>query len=254
MSFVYRPFVEPRTYRRLLFLLTAVPLAPVWFALLLAGWLLVGLTAITPAVIPVLMAFRSLTWLAARVEAALAHALLDVDARPSQPVTQAGYVGRIRSVLADPGLWRQQTYLALRTLGGGAFAIATLSALAAVLGLLAMPITYRFGGGANIGSWQIDTLPRALLFVPAGLVALGVWAQLVRLASAPWPRLARGFIGETGAEMPTIDQKRALAIHAALTAAVGVLLVVVWALTGSAYFWPIWALLPLGLVLATRAW
>jgi signal transduction histidine kinase len=253
------PLVAKRTYRRLAFLLSAVPLAPLWFGLLLGGWLLAGLTAVLPLLVPVLIGFRTLTWLAAGVEAALARALLDVDVQAARPLPgQKGYWGRIRGTLADPGLWKQQTYLFVRMLVGGALAIGIATALAVALGLLATPIAYRFDD-QEIGSWHVDTLSRAFLLFAGGVLALLVWPQLVRVFAAPWPSLVRGLVDDpVGRGSPPPDFGRVLRValwfHAGLFAALNALLAIVWAVTAHTAFWPVWPLLGLGLPLAVHAW
>src|SRR5262249_10770217 len=50
------------------------------------------------------------------------------------------------------------------------------------------------------------------------------------------------------------QRRHALAVHATAFALLNGLLVVIWALTSRSYFWPMWVLLPLGLVLAIHAW
>jgi hypothetical protein len=70
-----------RTFHEFIYLLSGLVAAAVWFALLLVGWLAVVLSAVTPVVVPVLIAFRWATRGLAVGEAALARELLGVDAR-----------------------------------------------------------------------------------------------------------------------------------------------------------------------------
>ncbi len=256
---IVKPLFERRTYRELLFLAGGIPLAGLWLGLLLAGWISAGVLAVTPLLVPVLIGFRGLTWAGARLEAALAGSLLGVEVQP--PPLQAGtagYWGRIRGILGEAAFWRQQVYLVLRMLLGFGMGIGAVVAPVASLGLIAMPVTYRFST-TNFGSWHVDTLPRALLFVPAGLAGLVVSAWLVRAFAAVWARLAPPLLGGHGtgvseAPDPTSVLRSALPYGVAFFAGVNVLTVVVWALTRRAYFWPEWTLLPLGLVLAVHAW
>jgi signal transduction histidine kinase len=258
---ILRPLGEARTYRQLLFLLSAAPLAGLWFGLLFAGWLAAGLLAVTPLLVLVLIGFRKLTWLAATAEARLARALLGVEVQaPRAGLGTKGYWGRIRGVLAETSWWGQQTYLLLRMLVGGPLAIAAGSAVGASLWWIVTPITYRWSD-ESFGSWRVDTLPRALLFLPAGLVGLIVSAWLIRACAAGWRRPARVLLGAghatDGAEpLPSLDSvlRRSLPYHAAFFAVLNGLLITIWALTTRAYFWPQWTLLPLGLVLALHAW
>ena len=67
------PFARSQTYRSLLFLVMAVPVAAVALGLLIAGWTTMAVLAITPLVIPLLVGFRGATGLLARGDAALAQ-------------------------------------------------------------------------------------------------------------------------------------------------------------------------------------
>ena len=86
-----RPFVRAETYRSLVFLLAALPLAAVVLALLIAGWTTTLVLAITPLVIFVLVGFRACVGLVARVDAALRAGLLGVEAEP--PISSGGRSG-----------------------------------------------------------------------------------------------------------------------------------------------------------------
>ena len=157
-----RPFARGDTYRSLVFLLAALPLAAVVLALLIAGWTTTLVLAITPLVIFVLVGFRGAVGLVARVDAALARGLLDVETRP--PISSGGqwFWGRGKAVLADGSFWRQQAYLAIRMTAGFAIAVGLVSLL---------------GGGA-----PGDHLPDHVPLVERGL-------RLVARRHA-WPRAA----------------------------------------------------------------
>jgi len=45
------------------------------------------------------------------------------------------------------------------------------------------------------------------------------------------------------AAIKRVEAKRAFRFHAALYVVVNLLLIIVWALTGARYFWPIWPIL-----------
>ena len=47
-----------RTFNELIFLVSGAAAAAAWFGLLLAGWLTAALLAVTPLLVPVLVAFR----------------------------------------------------------------------------------------------------------------------------------------------------------------------------------------------------
>src|SRR5262249_40777681 len=107
------PFVDARTYRRLAFLFLAVPVGAVAWTVLLAGWILTLVFAITPLVIPILVAFRWAVLGLGAVDAWLARALLGAPARPA-PLPRRSGRGFWRSgidVLADGSFWKAQGYL-----------------------------------------------------------------------------------------------------------------------------------------------
>src|SRR5262249_39403999 len=156
----------------------------------------------------------------------------------------------------DRAFWRQQAYLALRWLVGFPLAVFELSLIAGSLGAIALPIYYlQVGGG-----WPLDTLPRALLFGPAGLLGLLLAGHLLRPIGALSRRLALALLSsdaiavERQPELARAQRRHALAVHAAVFAGLNGLLVVIWALTSRGYFWPVWALIVLAVPLAVHAW
>jgi signal transduction histidine kinase len=251
------PLARAETYRSLAFLLAAVPVAAAALAVLVAGWTTTLVLAITPLVIFVLVGFRFAAGLLAGVDAALARGLLGIDVRP--PFASGGqwFWGRGRAVLADASFWRQQAYLAIRMTLGFAVAVAIASLLGVAAQGLTYPIWYRWSS-ADIGSWQADTLGRALLFVPVGAAALLVAAHLVGPLGSLSGRLATGLLGGTApdASRPVSRgaRRRALAFDAGVSAGIAVLVTVLWALAGRGAFWPAWVILLLALVVAVHAW
>ena len=73
------------TYRRLGYLLSALPLGTIWFVALVVGWSLCLGFLITPFVIPLLMGLSLMTRGIATVEAAIASSLLGVPVRVTEP-------------------------------------------------------------------------------------------------------------------------------------------------------------------------
>jgi signal transduction histidine kinase len=242
--------------RTLLYLVLALPVGAAASAILFAGWLAGGLLAVTPLVVPVLVGFRAAVGLLVQLDAALARRLLGTSCYP--PVRSpgpAGYWRRGRNVLVDRAFWQQQAFLGQRLVLGGALAIVELTLLWGGLQAVVEPIDYRWLG-TSFGSWHVDTLGRALLFVPAGLLALVLAVVLV----GPFGALARSLVEAllAGDEVSVAHTRamrvRLLAIHVAVFVGAAALTTSIWALTTRAYYWPFWPLLVIGVPLVVHAW
>src|SRR5262249_21041632 len=228
----------------------------------LAGWIVVAVLAITPLVVPLLVAFRAAVGGIARLEGKTANALLGT--RTSPPVSSPaprGYWRRIPAILGDGVFWKQQAFLLQRFVVGGALAVAEATLLAGSLGYLTQPIWYRWSE-ASYGSWKGGSLGRAFLFFPAGVVGLALGLLLLRPLAAYSRSLAVGLLGGERADYhdpssPAARARRlrALEWHALAVALVNVLAIAIWATTTPGrYFWPTWTLVPLGVALAVHAW
>jgi hypothetical protein len=259
----FRPLFQARTYRELLFVAAAIPLAAVVLAVVLAGWIAVAVLAITPLVVPVLVGYRRAIGILARADAGLSRSLLEVTAEP--PVSSGGtwFWGRAKAVLVDESFWRQQAYLVLRMGVGFALAVTELSLIALGAWWISYPAWHRWAE-MNLGSRQFDTFGRSLLFVLPGLVALVAAGWLARLFAGVSARLVRSLLDVRPAARSSAvpggsatrrrARRRVLAFHAGAVLALALSQVVVWHSAGGGYFWPEWVLLPLGLVLALHAW
>ena len=247
--------------RTLVFLLAAVPVAPLALAVLIASCAVVPVVAIMPLVIPALVGFRYAVGGLARLDGGIANDLLGTSVNP--PLRSPGPRGFWRSglnVLSDGALWRQQAYLLLRLTVGFAVAVAEFSLLASSLGALTLPIWYRWSATGStpfprVGSWHVDTLGRALLGVPVGIVGLAIGLLVLGPLAAGSRRLVVVLLAgvEEGRE-PTLRQRRAsLKAHAETYAVVTLVLTLIWALTSRGYFWPEWTFIVLGLPLAFHA-
>ena len=172
MELIARTLVDPATYRRLAYLLSALVLGPVWFTALVTVWSLCLGLAITPFVIPTLIVLAFMTRGFAAVEAEMARSLLDVEAsapapRPSRP----GFWGWLAGQFSG-GFWRAQAYLMIRWVAGFPVAVAAFALLALALGMLFAPAWVPFvHGGAQLGFWRPHTFLESLPFVPVGALA-----------------------------------------------------------------------------------
>ena len=246
-----------RALRTLIFLGVAVPVGGIGLAVLIVGWTFIAVLAITPLVIPALVAFRIAVGGATRLDGELANGLLGTSVKP--PVTSPGPGGFWRAgwnVLTDGVFWRQHTYLMIRLSLGFVLAVAEWALLAASLGLVTLPVWYRWTGASLWGTRHIDSLGEAFLWVPVGLAGLAAALALTRPLEAISVRLVRDLLsGPREARAGAAGWPgQAVRVHALAYAAVNALLIVIWALTSRGYFWPMWPLLTLGAPLAVHAW
>src|SRR5438034_11541614 len=102
---IYRPFTESRTYKGLAYLATPLVLSGVWLGLLITIWTMTCVLAITPLVVPALIAVGYAIRGSAAVEAALSRRLLGVDINLPRPRTAKGFWSRGWAVLTDPAMW-----------------------------------------------------------------------------------------------------------------------------------------------------
>jgi signal transduction histidine kinase len=237
-----------------------------WLGVLIAGWTLTVALAITPLVIVVLLGFSAATALAGQAERAIARDLLGAPrGRLHRHARASGYWRRGAMVLQASVFWKTQVYLLARALLGLPMALVELELFAQGLFLAAAPILYRWlpqgdgRHGLDFGFWLVDTLPEALLVVPVGVLLVIAAANLTVPFAALWRRLSYALLGGTMTDVGSTgasaaDLRRALAIHATVFGVLNGFLILIWALTGAHYFWPIWTLLPLGLILAVHAW
>src|SRR5262245_10378319 len=261
-----RPLADMQTYRTLLFLVTGLPLGALWLALLITGWSLTVALAITPLVIVILLGFSAATALAGLVERAIARDLLGAPGgRPARAGRARGYWQRGAVVLKAAVFWKTQVYLLARALLGPPMALIELGLFTQGLFIATAPIHYRWlpqnGGqhGLDFGFWLVDTLPEALLVAPVGLLLVVAGANLAAPFAALWRGLSYALLGGTmndvdSAGPSAADLRRALAIHATIFGVLNAFLILIWVLTPADYFWPVWTLLPLGLILGVHAW
>jgi len=253
------PFARSQTYRSLLFLVMAVPVAALVLGLFIAGWTTIAVLAITPLVIPLLVGFRGATGLLARGDAVLAKSLLGVDVEP--PISSGGrwFWGKGKAVLVDASFWRQQVYLAIRMVGGFAVAVGIVALIGGALQAIAYPITYRWSP-ADIGSWHADTFASSLVFLAVGIVALLVGVHLIGPLARLSGWLVAGLLAPgapraaASGPISRAARRKALAFDAGVSLAIVAIVTLVWALTGGGYFWPEWVMLPLAFVLAIHGW
>jgi signal transduction histidine kinase len=256
---VLRPFINPDTYRALLYYLATVVLGSLGLALLIAGWTASVVLAITPLVVPILIGFRLGVGALAGAEAAVARELLGLNVRPARRTEGRGFWGRGFAVLRDQAFWKQQAHLLVAWLIG----IVAIAPFSLGVQTLAVPLYYDAGGEPDVFGVPVDSLREALLLgVPFGLALLVVGVHLLRPLTKVSRRLAARLLADEGgdrivrspAEL-SARRLRALTILSLISTSVVAVLIVIWGLTTpGGYFWPIWPLLSLSLVVGIPGW
>jgi signal transduction histidine kinase len=257
MNRILRPVVSPDTYRAVAFFIAEIVIGAVAFAVLLAGWIVTLVLAITPLVVPLLIALRVVVGSLARAEAALARSLLGVFVDTPVLTAGSGFWSRGLNVLRDRAFWKQQAHLLL----AWPKALIPLTALWWGFELLTVPAWYQWlDSGDVLGFLEVDSVAEALPVAGLGIVLLVAAAHLL----GPYTRLSRWLVtrllsGDPGTVRSPAGLRalrmRGLTIVSLVSTAVAVTLVVIWQLTTpDGYFWPIWPLLALSLVVGIPGW
>ena len=191
------------TLHGLLYLVSALPLAGLWLALLITGTTVALALAITPLLPAVLIGFGAAVRFCAWLEGYLARRLVGARSAPRRRARpRRGYWNAIRTELGDGAFWRGQAFLVLRAVLGLITGVVTLSFLGAGLQGLAAPLVYRWipadegANGIDFEIWKADTLGKATLLVPVGVALLVATWGLVHLFAAMWRGIASGVLGD----------------------------------------------------------
>jgi signal transduction histidine kinase len=251
------PLVRGETYRAVLFYIVGLGLGVAGFTLLVAGWAVTLALAITPLVVPLLIGLLFGVALLARVEAALVTNLLGLQVRPARAATRGGFWQRGFGVLKERAFWKQQAHLLL----AWPVALIPLALLSWSLQLASLPIWYRWADSSDVfGFADIDRFVETLPFAAVGLAGVVLVAHLL----GPWTRLSRWLatrlLAGDGVDVirspaeARARRLRALTLASQISSAIVIALLVIWALTGQGYFWPVWPLISLVLVVAIPGW
>jgi signal transduction histidine kinase len=188
---------DTRTYTRCAYVLLALPLAMLYFAVLVTG-LSTGIgAAVTLVGIPVLIGTMFAWRWMAELERTLARSLLGEDVpSPYRQVPPGAWWPRLRVRLVDPATWKDLAYLLLLfPLALFTFVVAV-TLLGVALGLLAAPAWYwSLPDGIELGAMNIDTIWEALAAVPVGAVLLLAALRIVNWLGALHGAFARVMLG-----------------------------------------------------------
>src|SRR6185437_8366437 len=190
LIFSRRPFVDA------LFLLTSFPVGLVAFVSLVVMLSLgVGLAIIwigLPILVLAILGWRQAAGLERwRIGAFLGVPIPD----PHQPWPAGSVWRRLRTMLADPAVWRDLAYWILLFPIGVAELVLVVTAVTVTASLLAAPFTYR-SVDINMGSVHVHTLPAALALVLLGPNRAGRLAERVDVLAESRARMVDASIDE----------------------------------------------------------
>jgi signal transduction histidine kinase len=191
---------DPLTYRRITYMLLALPLGVVEFTFLVTAISFGVGTAITLIGIPVLIAtvyaWRWLAQLERRLISTLTGVHISSPYRP-EPTTR-GWWRKLQARLADPATWKDLVFLFLQLpLGIASFVIAVV-VLGVAVGFLAVPAYYwAVPDGLELGIMQADTLLEALALVPIGALVAFVGIPGLSLLGRAYGELAAQLLGSS---------------------------------------------------------
>lgn len=200
----------------LAYLLMNMPLGIVWFTLV-TTLLTVGVsTAIIWVGLPI-TALAILLWRGgADVERARAYALLDTYIpAPYRTLPEGRQLARWKVRIRDVATWRDLAYLLiLLPVGIVQFAL-TVSFWATSLGLVALPIYYRFlpSGAYHFPSYNVrwinvDSAVEALPWAALGVLFIALSVKLTRALAGTHARFARDLLGPSGRRRDTAEADR----------------------------------------------
>jgi signal transduction histidine kinase len=175
INVLIRSILDARTYRRILYLLLALPLGVAEFTFLVTAISFGFGTAVTLIGIPVLIGtVYAWRWLA-ELERRLIRALVGIEIpSPYRPdPVGARWWRRLTARLADPATWKDLAFLLLQLpLGIVSFTV-TVAVLALGLGTLLEPLYYLAAPDATwLGAFQVDSLGLAIALMPLGALIL----------------------------------------------------------------------------------
>jgi hypothetical protein len=196
---VLHPFVERRTYLALLYAVLGLPLGIFYFIFIVTG-LSLGLgLLITLAGIPVLVLTLAGCRGLAQLERTLTASLLDAPMPRAESGREEGLLWRrLVSQVRSAETRRDLAYLLIRfATGMASFVIAVTVVATGIQFGLVLPFLVAFvpSAGPDFGSWSVDTVSRALLFVPPGLVVLLFTPTIINAVGRIERSLATAFLG-----------------------------------------------------------
>jgi signal transduction histidine kinase len=181
-----------------------------------------------------------------------------------------GFLERLRSTAADLQTWKDLAWLVIHSPLGFAFGVAAVTSVAVTIAAALMPLWFWMMPD-DIG-WEIDSLGLALLttlgaiplagltiLVLRGMAIAELWVATALLDGGDAPAAEPAAVASSGGgarrwHLP--EDESALAVHAAGSGLLGLLVTAIWAAAGGGYYWPAWVwlglLIPLSLHFGLR--
>ena len=199
---VLGPVLETQTYKNVLYVLLAVPLALVYWTVLVFGFTVGLLLLIVGIGVLVLLGVVGGGRVAARFERWLANALLDLEIRPPDDrPTAEGVRATARGYVDAPSTWRSLGFVLLK-FWLGLLAVLVLFALVTALELLTAPLRYPLEiEFVTVDDqpivWAIETLPETALALSLGLLLGIVLVHVTNGLAYVSGQIARALLGDS---------------------------------------------------------
>jgi len=183
------------------------------------------------------------------------------------------FLARLRTTAGDEQTWKDFAWLVIHSVLGFSFGVAAVTAVAVTIGAAVMPLWYwAVPDGVNWIGFRIDTLPLAFVatacsiplaaltvLVLRGMTIAELWLATALLdgGKAPAaPSAVAAAPSHAASRWHLPEDESALAIHAAVSGLLGLLVTAIWAAAGGGYYWPVWVwlglLIPLSLHFGLR--
>ncbi|MFB6296956.1 MAG: sensor domain-containing protein [Salinirussus sp.] len=199
---VIGPVFSGGTYRNLLYLVLAFPLAMVYWSLFGFGLLLGTLLSIVLVGVVILALTILLVRALAALERWLANSLLAVSLEAPDDVARSGGAGGdLRGYIDAPSTWRGFGFLSLKSflgLTGVVLAYGLVQGLTLLSAVVRRPLEVSFGEvNGDPVIWTIETGPEAVLAMGAGAVLVLLVTHLANGFGYAAQRMAVALLGDS---------------------------------------------------------
>ncbi len=208
MNKILGVYFRPQTYLNALYLLVSFPLGIGYFVFLITGFSVGFGTLIIWIGLLILLLVLEASVLLIHFERILAALFLDVDIPSAVKASRLRSTGaslndlgaderlavsawrRLKSQMSNPTTWTGIIYLFAKFPLGIASFVSVVVLVSVSASLSTLVIWYRWSD-ASIGSWEIDTFPEALIWLPVGLLGVLITPHILNLEAALSAQFAR---------------------------------------------------------------